>query len=120
MIWWQPRWSELTVPATDGWGTCKLVDACDAVDYGLTASSARTAVGPRFLRITDIVSGEIDWSTVPYVACENELAAKYRLRDGDLVVARTGASTGVSAYVKAPPDAVFASYLVRLKAKAGY
>jgi len=120
MILWRPRWSKLNVPAAEGWATCKLVDACDAVDYGFTASSAWTPVGPRFLRITDIVSGEIDWNAVPYVACGDDLAGKYRLRDGDLVVARTGASTGVSAYVKAPPDAVFASYLVRLKASAGY
>ena len=34
--------------------------------------------------------------------------------------ARAGASTGASAYVKTPPTAVFASYLVRLKARAGF
>ena len=31
------------------------------------------------------------------------------------MVARTGATTGASAYVKDPPDSVFASYLVRLR-----
>jgi type I restriction enzyme S subunit len=102
------------------WIDCTLADACDSIDYGLTASAADAAVGPRFLRITDIVSGHIDWKTVPGVAADGGTVAKYRLDDGDVVLARTGASTGTSAYVKTPPIAVFASYLVRLKAKPGF
>jgi len=99
------------------WIDCTLADACRSIDYGLTASAVDTAEGPRFLRITDIVAGHIDWKTVPGVATDDETAGKYRLDDEDVVLARTGASTGTSAYIKAPPSAVFASYLVRLKAK---
>ena len=62
------------------------------------------------------MTGHIDWSAVPHVAADDATAAKYRLHDGDIVLARTGASTGASAYVKDPPPAVFASYLVRLQA----
>ena len=97
-----------------------LADACKAIDYGLTASASSDARGPKFLRITDIVSGHIDWSSVPYVTVDDAMRAKYQLHDGDIVIARTGASTGASAFVKAPPDAVFASYLVRLQARKGY
>ncbi|HVT14970.1 MAG TPA: restriction endonuclease subunit S [Thermoanaerobaculia bacterium] len=103
--------------AGEDWIECKLGEACSSIDYGLTASASGVAVGPRFLRITDIVSGSIDWNSVPYVAAGEAEQEKYRLDDGDIVLARTGASTGVSAYVKEPPGAVFASYLVRLKAK---
>ena len=46
-----------------------------------------------------------------------DTTVKYRLHHGDIVIVRTGASTGVSAYVKEPPEAVFASYLIRLKTK---
>lgn len=99
------------------WIECKLADACASIDYGLTASAADHQAWPKFLRITDIVSGHIDWNTVPHVAADDRTATKYRLHDGDIVIARTGASTGVSAYVKSPPPAVFASYLVRLQAK---
>lgn len=102
------------------WIKCTLADACNSIDYGLTASASEQAVGPRFLRITDIVSGHIDWSAVPHVAVDKGTAAKYRLNDGDIVLARTGASTGTSAYVKNPPPAVFASYLVRLRAKPDF
>ena len=99
------------------WIECALADACSSIDYGLTASASEHEVGPRFLRITDIVTGHIDWNAVPHVAADDATAAKYRLHDGDVVLARTGASTGASAYVKNPPPAVFASYLVRLQAK---
>ena len=96
---------------------CTLADACKAINYGLTASASSHPIGPRFLRITDIVPGFVDWNTVPYVAADNDLSTKYALDDGDIVIARTGASTGASAYVKSPPSAIFASYLVRLKVK---
>lgn len=99
------------------WIECTLADACSSIDYGLTASASDQDAGPRFLRITDIVSGHIDWNTVPHVVASGDTSEKYRLHDGDIVLARTGASTGASAYVKNPPPAVFASYLVRLKAK---
>jgi len=99
------------------WINCSLADACASIDYGLTASAVESDSGPKFLRITDIVSGNINWDTVPRVIAEETTIDKYRLHDGDIVLARTGASTGASAYVKNPPKAVFASYLVRLKAK---
>jgi type I restriction enzyme S subunit len=102
------------------WATCTLADACSAIDYGLTASASEHENGPKFLRITDIVTGQIDWKSVPHVLADDHTLAKYKLHDGDIVLARTGASTGASAYVKTPPTAVFASYLVRLQAKAEF
>jgi type I restriction enzyme S subunit len=102
------------------WIECSLAEACRSIDYGFTASAADHKSGPKFLRITDIVSGYIDWNTVPHVTADDETIAKYQLHDGDIVLARTGASTGASAYVKNPPPAVFASYLVRLQAKPEY
>ena len=106
-----------TATFADEWIHCTLADACSAINYGLTASASSTSDGPKFLRITDIVSGQIDWNSVPHVDASDEILAKYRLSDGDIVIARTGASTGKSTYVKNPPPSVFASYLVRLRAK---
>ena len=106
--------------STGEWIHCTLADACSAIDYGLTASASNQPNGPRFLRITDIVSGQIDWNAVPYVTVDDSTREKYRLYNDDIVVARTGASTGVSAYIKDPPLTVFASYLVRLQAKSDY
>ena len=101
------------------WIEGSLKDACQAVDYGLTASASEAEIGPKFLRITDIVSDYIDWRAVPHVVPDGDLE-RYRLSHGDIVVARTGASTGASSFVKNPPPSVFASYLVRLRAAPGF
>ncbi|MFH1941157.1 MAG: restriction endonuclease subunit S [bacterium] len=97
------------------WQEYRLADLCDSIDYGFTTSAIEEPVGPKLLRITDIVSGHIDWETVPFCNCDQDTTEKYLLNDNDIVIARTGASTGSSMYVSEPPKAVFASYLVRLK-----
>ena len=101
------------------WVRRTVADACSAINYGLTASASDVPGGPQFLRITDIVSGHVNWNTVPYVGSDCDFP-KYQLRHGDIVLARTGASTGASAYVIHPPRAVFASYLVRLRTNPNF
>lgn len=99
------------------WTNGVLADLCESVDYGYTASAANDpSVGPKFLRITDIRQDGLRWDNVPHVEIPPEKFEKYSLRAGDIVVARTGAFTGANAYVVPPVPAVFASYLVRLKA----
>jgi type I restriction enzyme S subunit len=99
------------------WSIGVLADLCDSVDYGYTASAANDpSVGPKFLRITDIRQDGLRWDDVPHVEIPADKFEKYSLRAGDIVVARTGAFTGANAYVVPPVPAVFASYLVRLKA----
>lgn len=93
----------------------RLAHVCASIDYGYTASAKEGPNGPKFLRITDIVAGSLDWDTVPHCEADERTATKFRLDHGDIVVARTGATTGASAYISNPPPAVFASYLVRLK-----
>lgn len=106
--------------ADNNWQTDTLANICDSIDYGLTESAKTLPIGPKFLRITDIVDGHIDWSAVPYCEVAEEVIEKYKIHHGDIVVARTGATTGYSIYVKNPPNAVFASYLVRYKVKKEY
>jgi len=103
--------------ASDDLREVRLAELCDSIDYGFTQSASETAVGPRFLRITDIVSGHVDWTSVPYCVADDLARKKYQLEDGDIVIARTGATTGASAYIREPPPSVFASYLVRLKVR---
>jgi len=76
-------------------------------------------IGPRFLRITDIQNGGVDWSSVPYCECSGEVVQKYKLQPGDIVFARIGATTGKSYLVKEAPLAIFASYLIRVRTKPG-
>ena len=97
-----------------GWETKELA-AVSAINYGYTESASSEPVGPRFLRITDIQDDRVDWDSVPYCKIEKADLPKYRLASGDIVFARTGATTGKSFLVNEPPDAVFASYLIRLR-----
>ncbi len=94
--------------------TKKLGDVSQ-VTYGYTEKTRLEEVGPKFLRITDIQDGNVDWNSVPYCQISNDELPKYLLRNDDIVFARTGATTGKSFLVKNPPLSVFASYLIRLR-----
>lgn len=97
---------------------CSLEEISESIDYGLTASASAKPVGPRILRITDIQNGCVSWHSVPYCACSESDQEKYGLRPGDIVFARTGATTGKSFLITDCPEAtVFASYLIRVRPK---
>ncbi len=101
-----------------GWRDVTLSDISMAIDYGYTASSSHINIGPKFLRITDIArSNIIDWNSVPFCSISQEDNEKYKLYSGDIVIARTGASTGATYTIKDtdPKDLVFASYLIRYR-----
>jgi type I restriction enzyme S subunit len=69
----------------------------------------------KLLRTTDITGGKVDWERVPFCSEEPPDAEHYRLAEGDIVVSRAG-SVGASILLRSvPADAVFASYLVRLR-----
>ena len=93
----------------------KELSAVSAISYGYTESASSDQIGPRFLRITDIQDDSVDWESVPYCKIESRDVPKYSLAGGDIVFARTGATTGKNFLVSDPPEAVFASYLIRLR-----
>jgi type I restriction enzyme S subunit len=93
----------------------KLADICSDISYGYTASAEAEAVGPKFLRITDIQGGVVDWSEVPYCKIDDRQLSKNLLEIGDIVVARTGNSTGENYIYNSAEKSVFASYLIRFR-----
>lgn len=95
--------------------TTTLGDISEDVAYGYTESASEKEVGPRFLRITDIQNGVVNWSTVPFCPISESDHEKYRLHAGDIVVARTGNSTGENFLFRGGADSVFASYLIRFR-----
>ena len=102
----------------NGWRDVTLSDISMAIDYGYTARSSSINIGPKFLRITDIATSNIiDWNSVPFCSISQEDNEKYKLYSGDIVIARTGASTGATYTIKDtdPKDLVFASYLIRYR-----
>ena len=102
-----------------------LADIAESVRYGYTASASDREIGPKFLRITDIVPPQIDWASVPYCEIDEKNLAKFSLEPGDIVIARTGATVGYAKLIRDNEPSVFASYLVRIrvdpeKADPGY
>lgn len=99
------------------WKETTLAELCTDISYGYTESAKQEKIGPKFLRITDIASGRFEWSSVPYCPISDSDFEKYKLVPGDIVIARTGATTGANYTVKEsdPSEVVFASYLIRYK-----
>jgi len=88
----------------------------ESVDYGLTASACHEPVGPKFLRITDLQNGSVEWNSVPWCKANEKKRQSAKLNIGDIVFARTGATTGKSFLIReCPEEAVFASYLIRVR-----
>lgn len=99
-----------------GWNVDKVSKIC-TTQYGYTASASENPVGSKFLRITDINKEPwIEWGNVPYCEVTETNKTKYLLSIGDILVSRM-ADPGKAGIVEQEIDAVFASYLVRLKAK---
>jgi len=98
------------------WKVEPLARVCEPPQYGFTASAEEQG-NVRFLRITDITDSGVKWPTVPFCECPAELLNKYLLASGDIVFARIGATTGKSYLISNPPPCVFASYLIRVRAK---
>jgi type I restriction enzyme S subunit len=98
----------------NNWKEVSLKDYCKT-QYGYTASATDNNTGVKFVRITDIVPDFVDWNKVPYCEISEKDLKKYKLNEGDIVAARTGATVGYAKQIrKGSPDAVFASYLVKL------
>jgi type I restriction enzyme S subunit len=103
----------------ESWELTSVGEICDRPQYGYTQSATDKPVGPKFLRITDIQDGLVDWDKVPYCECPESFVRKYLLQPGDILFARTGATTGKSYLINACPRAVFASYLIRVRTRKG-
>ena len=104
---------EIPFEIPESWAWCRLGNISDNIQYGLSNSTEKVGTC-RFLRITDIQNGGVDWDTVPFTNT-NELD-KYLLHINDILFARTGGTVGKSFLVSHLPfDSVFASYLIRVQ-----
>ena len=99
----------------EGWDVQEVRTISEPPQYGYTQSATTENTGTKFLRITDIQNGNVEWDEVPYCQIDDNNFDKYALFDGDIVFARSGATTGKTFLLKNPPRAVFASYLIRLR-----
>lgn len=99
----------------EGWKMAKLGEVCDEFgEYGMSVSSKQYD-GTRYIRITDITeNGSLNDDYVSAdIDCIDE---KYRLQEGDVLFARTGATVGKTlVYRNEFGDCVYAGYLIRYR-----
>jgi type I restriction enzyme, S subunit len=94
----------------------RLEKLIEGTQYGFNASALQAGKN-KFLRISDIYESKVDWETVPYCNCDDEKT--YLLKDEDILIARTGGTTGKSFKIHNPPKhSIYAGYLIRIRAKA--
>ncbi|MEQ8626069.1 restriction endonuclease subunit S [Ekhidna sp.] len=109
----QSKLNEIFSQQGEGWEEKRLGDL-SKIMYGHTAKTDDNA-RVHYLRITDIQDGKVDWNSVPKIEISQVELPKYKLGCGDIVFARTGATTGKSFLIDDCPEAVFASYLIRVQ-----
>lgn len=108
----------MSAPVPSGWTETTLGRVLQrSPSYGINAPALPRGVGKYpYLRITDIdEAGRVDIGSLPSV--RDTASDTYILSEGDIVVARTGASVGKSHLFKdAGEPVVFAGFLIRLSA----
>jgi len=112
----QSKLNDIFSQKGDGWEE-KTLKEMSKIMYGYTSKVVENG-NIQYLRITDIQDGNVNWNTVPFVNISDEEKLKYNLKKGDIVFARTGATTGKSYLMQSPPNSVFASYLIRVQCVA--
>ncbi len=99
-----------------GWEWVRLGDISADIHYGYTASANEHLTDVRLLRITDIQDDKVNWASVPGCEIASDKLEQYRLRNDDILIARTGGTIGKSYLVKdINVCSVFASYLIRVR-----
>ncbi len=94
--------------------TVKLESLIEDTQYGYNASALLSGKN-KFLRISDITDGNVNWDTVPFCDCNDE--ETYLLHQDDILIARTGGTTGKSFFITNPPEhSIYAGYLIRIRA----
>lgn len=92
----------------------RLENLIEGTQYGYNASALQSGKN-KFLRISDIHESKVNWDSVPYCNCNDE--ETYLLKNEDILIARTGGTTGKSFKIDSPPKhSIYAGYLIRIRA----
>lgn len=111
--------NEVPYKVPENWVWTRLGDITEKNQYGYTAKAEQNGK-IKYLRITDIQDNKVNWKTVPFCSIDERDLEKFKLKENDIVVTRTGATTGKSFLIESINcEAVFASYLIRVRALNG-
>jgi type I restriction enzyme S subunit len=108
-------------PVPDDWRVVTMAEAVEFLQYGTSERAASDGTGLPVLGIPHVVRGRIDALDLRYLALPETRANRLKLVTGDLLFVRTNASRErcgrCAIYRGDPPDALFASYLIRARVK---
>ena len=102
------------------WKEVCLSDVAEGFEYGLNAAATAYDGKHKYIRITDIDDDTHTYINQDPVSPSGAFEERYRVRENDILFARTGASVGKSyLYHKNDGDLFFAGFLIRIHVKEG-
>ena len=108
---------------SDDWEQRKLGEMSLSFDYGLNVASKEFDGKNKYIRITDIDDNSRKFNQKNITSPDVNLssAEKYKLVEGDILFARTGATVGKT-YIYIPSDGLvyYAGFLIRARIKPEY
>ena len=97
------------------WKEVALCDVASGFEYGMNAAATVYDGSHKYIRITDIDDNSHLYSQNVPVSPEGQVDEKYRVRENDILFARTGASVGKSyCYQRSDGDLYYAGFLIRI------
>ena len=81
---------------TGEWMKCKFGEIATGFDYGMNAAAKPYDGQNKYIRITDIDEASSTYNNSSIVSPDGILSENYVVNEGDILLARTGASTGKS------------------------
>ena len=96
------------------WEQKKLGEVSNNIMYGMNASAIPYDGENKYLRITDIDENSRTYLPNPLCSPDGEIEEKYKLKSGDIVFTRTGASVGKTyLYDIKEGNLLFAGFLIK-------
>ena len=105
---------------TEDWEQRKLGELSSSFEYGLNAAAKEYDGKNKYIRITDIDDENHEFKQDDLTSPDTDLSVvdNYKLSEGDILFARTGASVGKSYIYKASDGLVYyAGFLIRARIK---
>ena len=101
--------------SSETWKEVALCDVASGFEYGMNAAATVYDGSHKYIRITDIDDNSHLYSQDVPVSPEGQVDEKYRVRENDILFARTGASVGKSyCYQRSDGDLYYAGFLIRI------
>ena len=101
------------------WKKCNFGDIATGFDYGMNAAAKTYDGVNKYIRITDIDEASSSYTDKDIVSPDGVLTDNYLVNDCDILLARTGASTGKSyLYKKSDGKLYYAGFLIRANVTA--